>query len=445
MRLAWCTPFAPRSAIGRFSSLVVPALRQRMGWDVDIWFPAGAGGRTMPDAGFEFTDGIGEPLRGYDAIVYNIGDHGSYHGPLVELARRFPGVLVMHDISLNNLMLGELVAKDRGDRELELRRWYGSASVRLAEEIEKSPGVWASQLESVTRYPLSELVMSAGLAVVTHSEFAADNLRRRYAGDVWRLPLPALHFDDSEVSTVALPSIIDDRPIILQAGMINRNKCILPVLSGFADSGLADRAQLAIAGFADKDELDELQRQARRHGVSGSVHVLGPVSDALLHSLRRRAVVATVLRDPCIEAASAVLLDSMAYGLAVLTVDAGHYVEVPDDAVLRVPVPPQAQDIAAALSAMIDDPQRTRAIGAHAREWVETWHTPAVYADGMAKVITEAGTYPVRLSLATDLARAVERAGFTEKDEIMRIVADTATELFAAQPRKAREILFDQA
>jgi hypothetical protein len=92
---------------------------------------------------------------------------------------------------------------------------------------------------------------------------------------------------------------------------------------------------------------------------------------------------------------------------------------------------------------MIDDLDRTRGIGARAREWVETWHTPAVYADGLVKVIDEAGTYSVRQALATDLAKMVHRVGFTDQDEIMQIVADSATNLFAAEPRKGREILFD--
>jgi glycosyltransferase involved in cell wall biosynthesis len=440
MRLAWCTPFAPRSAIGRFSSLVVTALRARASWDVDIWYPVGAGGRTVPDSGFELAKGAKKQLAAYDAIVYNIGDHKPYHKQLVKLSRRYPGVLIMHDASLNNLMLSEFAAMDTPEREYTLRRWYGAASTQLADAIEKSPAAWAADIESVTKYPLSEFVMSAGLAVVTHSEFAADNLRRRYAGDVWRLPLPALHFDDSEVSTVPLPSIVDERPIILQAGMATRNKCIGAIIDGFADAGLADRAQLVIAGFADKNALDMLERRAKRHRISDSVRVLGPVSDAALHSLRRRAVVATVLRDPCLEAASAVLLDSMAYGLAVLTVNAWHYVEVPDELVMRVPVPPGPQEIGAVLTAMIDEPARSRAMGTRAREWVQTWHTPAVYADGIAKVITSAGTYPVRQGIATALARVVHRAGFTDDDEIMQIVADTATELFAAQPRRAHEI-----
>jgi glycosyltransferase involved in cell wall biosynthesis len=442
MRVAWCTPFAPRSAIGRFSSLVVTALRARAGWDVDIWYPVGTGGRTAPDPGFELTKGAKKQLAAYDAIVYNIGNHRPYHRQLVKLSRRYPGVLIMHDASLNNLMLSEFAAMENPEREYMLRRWYGSASAELSEAIEKSPGAWATNIESVTKYPLSEFVMSTGLAVVTHSEFAADNLRRRYAGDVWRLPLPALHFDDSEVTAAPLPSIIDERPIILQAGMMTRNKCIGAIIDGFADSGLADRAQLVIAGFAEKNVLDTLERRAKRNRISDAVRVLGPVSDAALHSLRRRAMVATVLRDPCLEAASAVLLDSMAYGLAVLTVNAWHYLEVPDELVMRVPVPPGPQEIGAVLTAMIDEPARTRAMGARAREWVQTWHTPAVYADGIAKVITRAGTYPVRQGVATDLARVVYRAGFTDDDEIMHVVADTATELFAAQPRNAH-VIFD--
>jgi len=441
VRLAWCTPFTQHSAIGRFSALVVSCLRERADVTVDIWYPVGAGGRTVPDRGNALTKVARKQLARYDSIIYNIGDHAPYHHQLVKLSRRYPGTLILHDMSLNNLMLGEMVALPIRDRERELRRWYGSAAGRIAEDIDRDPGHWASKLENVTRYPLSEFVLASAEAVVTHSEYAADDMRRRYAGDVFRLPLPALHFDQTEIKEVDLP-MLDDRTVILQAGVVNPNKCITAVLDGFAAAQISDRAQLVIAGHADASALSGLRLEIARHGLADSVHLLGPVSDEVLHSLRHRASIATVLRDPCLEAASAVLLDSMAYGLAVVTVDSGHYVEVPDDAVVRVPVPPAGAELAEALVRLVDDPLAVAAIGSRARDYVETVHTPERYADMITDVLHEAGSYPRRRDLAADLARTIERIGFVDSDEITDIVAGAAAEIFAPQPRRVREILF---
>lgn len=442
MRLAWCTPFAPRSAIGRFSSLVVPELRRRHGWDVDIWYPAGAGGRAEPDEGHELRSGTEEALADYDSIVYNIGDHAPYHRRLVELSGRYAGVLILHDLSLTHLMLGGLIAMRRRDVTRELRRWYGGEAERVTDEMLADPGGWAWQTESVTKFPLTELAVEAAAGVVTHSEFAATDLRRRYAGDIWTLPLPALHYDANELAEVELP-MLDDRQVILQAGVLNRNKCVSAVLDGFAAADISDSAQLVICGYAERKDLQELQRDVRRLGVGDSVHVLGSVTDAQLHSLRRRAGIATVLRDPCIEAASAVLLDSMAYGLAVVTVSSGHYLEVPDDAVVRVPVPPAGADLAEALDGLVRDPARTAALGAAARGWVETRHNPTVYAAGIDRALREAGAFTRRRQLAAELARTLRRAGFGEEDEVAVTLADTATDLFAGQPRRGIDILFD--
>jgi glycosyltransferase involved in cell wall biosynthesis len=372
--------------------------------------------------------------------VYNIGDHAPYHGQLVALSREAPGVLVVHDLSLSNLMLGELLAMPPSTRAWQLRRWYGDAAEEAAEGILADPAHWATEDDNPLKFPLIEFAVADALGVVTHSEYSAANLRPRYAGDVWRLPLPALHFGDAEVDEVELP-MLDDRQVILQAGVLNPNKCVPAVIDGFEAAHIADRAQLVICGFAERPALARLNKDVKARGLTDSVHVLGPVSDATLHSLRRRASIATVLRDPCIEAASAVLLDSMAYGLAVVTVNSGHYVEVPADCVARVPVPPKAVDLAAIFRTWVDDPALAAEIGARATAYVDAEHTPQVYADRMADVLRLAGSYPRRRALAIDLAATLDRLGFAPDDEITEVVADTATELFGGEPRRARELL----
>ena len=440
MRVAWCTPFAPRSAIGRFSSLVVPALRERLGCDVDIWYPQDAGGRTSPDRGNELGRDAARTLRRYDHVVYNIGDHAPYHGQLVELSGEAPGAFVVHDFSLSNLMLGELMAMPQRTLSREMYRWYGADAAGAVEDLRADPGHWASKGDNPVRFPLIEFAVADALGIVTHSEYSANNLRRRYAGDVWRLPLPALHFGDTEVDEVGLP-MLDERQVILQAGVLNANKFVPAVIDGFEAAQIANKAQLVICGFAEPADLAQLNDYVAARGLTGSVHVLGSVSDATLHSLRRRASIATVLRYPCLEAASAVLLDSMAYGLAVVTVNTGHYVEVPSDCVARVDVPPRGSDIANVFRSWVGNPARAAQVGGRARAYVEAEHTPAVYAERMAEVLRLAGSYPRRHALATGLAGTFARLGFSADDAITKTVADSATELFAGIPRRARELL----
>jgi glycosyltransferase involved in cell wall biosynthesis len=441
MRLAWCTPFAPRSAIGRFSALVVPSIRTQHGWDVDIWYPEGAGGRRLPDAGFELTRDSAVDLLEYDAVIFNIGDHAGYHGALVDLARDVPGTMIVHDLALTHLMLDKLVGHPRDVIAYELSRWYESASAdETAYEMKSDPAGWVSRPQSVDAFPLTELAVSNALGIITHSQFAAARIRGLFAGDVWTLRLPALHFDNREIGEAELP-MLDERPIILQAGVLNANKCVSTVVEAFEQASIADRAQLVICGYAEPQDLANLHRDIGRRNLTDSVRVLGAVSDATLHTLRRRAQFATVLRHPCIEAASAVLLDSMAYGLAVLSVDDGSYAEVPEASIVRVSAPPRTADVAGVLRSWVEHPDDARALGIQARAYAEAKHTPARYADGVVEVIRESGAMSRRRALAVQVSGAVTRAGFGADDEITDRLAEVTSELFAGRPRFGEHFL----
>lgn len=436
MRVAWCTPFALRSAIGRFSALVIPELREHDGVEVDVFYPAGAGGRTQPDEGHELGPDAAEVLADYDLVVYNIGDHGGYHAPLADLCRHVPGLVVLHDISLIHMASSQMHGWSHADIHAEFRRWYGADGERAAEDMVRDAGHWAYQAANVMAFPMIERVLSPATGVVTHSAFAATRVRERFVGDTWCLPLPALHFDESEVDEVQL-ELLDGRPVILQAGVLNGNKCITTVIEGFRQSGLADRAQLVICGFAEPADLAALRRLVEDQDLRGSVTVLGQVTDATLHALRHRAVVATVLRDPSLEAASAVLLDSMAYGLAVITVDAGHYSEMPDDTVTRVPVPPRATDVAEALEQLLADPAAAVSMGVRAKDHVERHNTPKAYARGLVDVFERSGATARRRDLVVTLAHNLREVGFQGDGPVARVVARTAHELFGARPQVA--------
>jgi len=439
MRIAWCTPFAERSRIGEFSAVVVTELRSRRGIDVDLFYPAGAGGRTEPDPG-EALDGTAiEQLGAYDAVFYNMGDHWGYHGPLLRLIKAVPGIVILHDVSFTHLMLPKLMALSERELADEFHRRYGSGAAEVAAKLTADFGQWPWQPENVEHHPLLSFVLDDALGVVTHSRFAARRVRTEYAGDVWSVPLPALHVAHLEAPMDLIG--IDDRPIVLQAGSINRTKCVPTVIEAFAIADVADRAQLVICGFAEPGLLHDLHRTVAEWNLGDSVHIMGAVSDELLDALRKRASIATVLRYPIGEAASAALLDSMAYGLGVVTVDAAHYAEMPEDTLLRVKYPPAPTDVARAIRYWVDNPGEAARIGARALEHVRSEHSVAQYAERIAAVAGEGGSVRRRQDLASDVCRTIARIGFGPDDSICDTVVATATRLFGGQPRMAHEIV----
>src|SRR5690349_2746833 len=153
MRLAWCTPFTPMSAIGQFSAQVVAAIRESLDVDVDLFYPAKAGGRTFPDKGEELGSDPESVLSDYDAVVYNIGDNPDNHGALVSALRVVPGLVVLHDVSLINLVVPYLLEAPEREVLRAVDRWYGEAGVAMVTQLRADLPSTLGRPEIVERFP----------------------------------------------------------------------------------------------------------------------------------------------------------------------------------------------------------------------------------------------------------------------------------------------------
>jgi glycosyltransferase involved in cell wall biosynthesis len=435
VKIAWCTPFSVRSAIGAVGALAVDALRRTEDVEVDIWYPVDAGGRMWPDAGREIGPDTAERLADYDAVVYNIGDQPVYHGPILELSQEVPGLVVLHDLSLVHLMFNRLRAVNDDDFLGAMHRWYGLEGQEAAQEGLERPGEWLYRTETVQDFPMTEVALEHATAVVTHSRYAAEALRRRYVGDVTVVPLPVSIEEAPAEADVDL-GLPEDRIIILQAGVLNPNKHVPTVVEAVASAGLGDRVHVVICGHSQPQDLDRLRHHIDSLGLTDSTTVLGEVSDATLNALRARADIATILRHPCGEAASAVLAESLAFGLPIVSVNDGCYREAPAEAVTRVPVPPMATHVGAALRRFVDDPELRQRASASARAFAQEHHSPDAYAGGILTALQSAGAARRRVALAEDLATIAARAGFASDSTLIERLATRAHELFSPAPRR---------
>lgn len=395
MRIAWLTPFDSGGGIPRFSRAVVPALASVDGVEVDLWHPKtgtlldprGITPRPLPD-----TTGIAVGvLRGYDHVVYNLGNHTANHAAIYEISRRLPGVVVLHDSVMQGFFVGyaDEVRRDPAYYLQLMRYVYGRESERFAADglAPSRSSDWWSQ--AARRYPLVEPCLFGATAVVTHAAEGLEPVRRRY-GDL----LPGLSLDlpsavtgidavRRDLASRAVLAIPEGRLLLLVAGRLGPSKRVEVVLRALAAPGLRDRAFLVVAGGGDADHLAYLRRLALDLGIADVVRFAEDPDDRTMHSLIDAADVCVTLRNPSTESASAVLAEQLQFGKAIVVTRTGLYDALPDDTVRKTDPDDEVASVTAALLELANDPALREAYGEAAAAWAAAHASPDAYAAGL--------------------------------------------------------------
>src|SRR6185437_575992 len=126
-------------------------------------------------------------------------------------------------------------------------------------------------------------------------------------------------------------------PLIGCFGYLNMNKRIPELLEAFA-AFRRDRpgARLLLVGAAG--ERFDVQRRLERLGLTEGVTRLDYVPEEGLWSLMAACDVLVNLRYPTMGETSGSVIRALSLGKALVVSDVGWFAELPDDAVLKVPV-----------------------------------------------------------------------------------------------------------
>jgi glycosyltransferase involved in cell wall biosynthesis len=436
MRVAIVTPMPVTSAIGRVMSAAAEALAGP--WDVDIWCPD-LGDRfeaRVPVYDFDVaTEGLAGTLAAYDLVLYAVGD-SPWHREVVRLARAVPGLVVLHDVSVTNLVCAMHAARNAFDELVDhVRRRDGdevAADLATARQSSDNPQ-WSAICQ---RAPLVDYVLKGSLGAVVHSEWAARQVEGLTLGEISVAPLPiptgvfGSAADPRRAGSSVLASIPPGAVLLATLGSVNGNRRIEALVEAVAGHPtLRSRVHVVAAGPASEGMRHSIMRGARDLGVASQVHVPGPIDDDELAQLLDRADICAALRDPVLEAKSASLLTQMQSGTPVMVLDHGHYAELPDDVAVKVSVGGGVPAIASALLALIDDPGAATALGARGRDYVSRNHTAAAYAVVIAAAAELAmATRPV-MDMTTVLGARLRRLGLQAEPVVQRSVSETALEL----------------
>ncbi len=388
MRVAYHSPLPPsRSGIADYSALLLPALSERV--EVVVAEP----GKRAPAA---------------DVALYHIGNDPDAHGWIVDALRKRPGLVVLHEFVLHHLIAGITIGRGDGRGYLDaMERDLGVAGRLLGLGVLDNllPLLWETQPE---RFPLAGVVLDRAHGLVVHSHYVADRARDAgYGGPLWRIPHPAWPMEH-----VAAAADVAGDPLVGCFGYLNMNKRIPQLLEAFA-AFRRERpgARLLLVGAVA--ERFDVQRRLERLGLTDGVERIDYVPEERLWSLMAACDVLVNLRYPTMGETSGSVIRAMSLAKPLVVSDVGWFAELPDDAVLKVPVDESEVEVLAGALGLAAE--HGEALGAAARAHVQREHALGLVADRYVEAIElAAGGDTVRDAVLWRVADAAAAAGISD-------------------------------
>jgi glycosyltransferase involved in cell wall biosynthesis len=386
-----------RSGIADYSALLLPALRERL--DVVVAQP----GKRPPHA---------------DVALYHVGNDPDAHGWIVDALRRRPGVVVLHEYVLHHLIAGITIGRGDGRSYLEaMERELGVAGRLLGLGVLDNllPLLWETQPE---RFPLAGTVLDRAHGLIVHSEFVATRAREAgYAGRLWRIPHPVWPQEELRPA-----GDVSGEPLIGCFGYLNMNKRIPQLLEAFASlRRKLPGARLLLVGAAA--ERFDVGRRLERLGLHEGVERIDYVPEERLWSLMAACDVLVNLRYPTMGETSGSVIRALSLGKALVVSDVGWFSELPDDAVLKVPV--DDLEVPMLEAALAFGAEHRDVLGAAARAYVEREHALPRVADAYAAALeVAAGGDSVDDAVLRRLAEAAAEVGIDDVGPLARAAVD---------------------
>ena len=387
MQLNWFSPLPPEQTdIAHYTARIARALMKR--FDVIFWtdlradttaLPRGARIRTFDPDNLNGREVLGDLLSRTN--VYHFGNDARFHAGIFKLARRIPGIAVLHDTRLHHFIF-ELYRESGWGNYLDLaRKLYGEEGLAKARSVVSQEGRTIDDI--VEDMPFVEAVTDRAAAIICHSEDAVRDVKNRASIPVHTLPLPFASLSGVEACSRSWGAPWR----FVMFGYVNPNRRLESVLRALGR--LKDDVPFEFDIFGTLWDRPFIDRLIRDQGLLGRVKVHGFVSERQLDEAIGKAHLAFNLRHPTMGEASGGILRSWALGTPALVTNAGWYAGLPADIAPRIPAQDDVDGIVNTIRQLIAEPGRFQQYGDAASTYAKAHHGPEHYADLLAQTLSD--------------------------------------------------------
>jgi glycosyltransferase involved in cell wall biosynthesis len=322
----------------------------------------------------------------YRLGIYHVGNNVAFHRDIYRFACQAPGLVVLHDLALDDFVRG---LKASGDP-------WGFVAEREAARLRSrlsTPDVLQGE---PLRDPWCGHVVRRSRGVIVHSEFC-----RRYLEElgcrtpVFVVPHPVVESAAAMGAAAARRSelrgrigVREEDVLAVAAGDLNGAKQLEPLLAAVARLG----SNVKVALVGRRIEGYEVERIVEAAALADRVALEPDVSDDDFRAWLFAADIVVDLRHPHRGEVSGSLARAMQAGRPTIVSATGTYLDVPDESVLRVAAgPADPAELAVALRTLSEDPELRARMGSAAHDHTlrlrESEATARGYADAIDRTL----------------------------------------------------------
>ncbi len=351
IKLAFFSPLPPaRSGIADYSA----ALLDELGRLVEVETFSARPARFDPN--------------NFDAILYQVGNN-SHHDFCYETALQHPGVVVVHEANLHHLIADMTIKRGDWDAYMQaIEQEGGPVALEYAQRVRA--------LEIGPDYegvPMLRRLLSRSKAAIVHSGCVESELRNAgFQGPVAIIPHGAWIPEASRLDYRTRLGLDETTPLIGIFGFLKPYKRIAESLRALRR---LVRVQPNVKMILVGEPHPELALESLIHSLDLASHVriLGfqPIEEFVGYIAACDIVLN--LRYPTVGENSGTLMRALGLGKAVIVSEVGSFSELPDSICLKAPVDASEEDhLFEYLNLLVSRSDVRSALGARAREWVET-------------------------------------------------------------------------
>jgi len=316
----------------------------------------------------------------YQSILYWMGDHGQYHGFMLDFIHRFPGIVVLNDLTLHRCIMQNTLDKgDPATYQFELQYAYGNVNaIDIATQIKKG-----QDDQIILKYPLYERVVDSSLGVIVHSEYGRNKILASHPqSSVKRIPYPffmpgqELPGSLAEARAQARTSLdlSNDTFVVGSSGIFVPNKHLGDSFSAFAHIlPKHPRSKYILSGFAVPEY--NLASHIEQMGLTPYVTLTGWLPPDEFSRQMAAFDVGIHLRYPHIGGVPYTPIRLMGLGVCTIISDIEPLAEFPQGACIKIPPDAYQRDsLRAILEYLADHPDFRQQIARNGQRFIEQNH-----------------------------------------------------------------------
>lgn len=425
MRIAWFTPFDEKSAIGKVGLAICKKLSEKH--DVDIW--AYETEHTLKTdlkvVHYDSSTLDINSLSKYDHVLYNMGNYAGYHAHIYAAMNKFPGVVILHDRTMYNffkqyydIWFGDGTEESKKAFSELLKEEYGENGALSAMAYENADNM--TQIYHVVYYSFIRKMCNSAKGVFTHSHEFAEKIASYTDIPVGASYLP---YEPKDNDTTDISNVFKrdkSKLLIVSNGIVHPVKHIDAMVNVMLkNKDIKDGVQYVVIGSYGGEYGNKLSRLAST-SLSGSLYMLGYQPNEVMNTFLAEADLFINLRYPNAESCSLSLLEQMGEGKPTIVYNSGIYGEMPNDAVVKIPLNDSEDDLADVIRNLINDENRRKQVGENALRFVNRNCTYEVYCERLTEFLTNMFSqnhkHEFNKRILENIHNEIKYLGYTVKD-----------------------------